>query len=75
MHLTFPIKEIISYYRLLTHRKNSNPFAASGITTHNTKSDPQTSPNWMLLPHIQETDLFWVKPDQPSQHDRNNSVL
>lgn len=41
MHLTFPIREIISYYRLLIHRKDSNSFAAPGVTIHSTKSDPQ----------------------------------
>lgn len=74
MHLTFPIKEIASYFRLLTHRKDSNPFAASGTTTHTTKSDPQTSTNWMLTPHPQETDLCGAKPDQPSLHNTTDKI-
>lgn len=74
MHLTFPIKELLFYYRLLTHRKDSNSFAASGTTTHSTKSDLQNSTNWTLIPHIQETDLCGVKPDQPSLHNMADTI-
>lgn len=73
-HLTFPIEERISYYRLFTQKNSSNAFAASGITTHNTKRDPQISTNWMLPPHAQEIDLFWLKPDQPSLHNKTVTI-
>lgn len=73
MHLTSPIKQIISYFRLLTHRKDSNPFTASGIT-QSTKSDPQTSTNWMVIPHPQEIDPCGVKPDQPSLHNMADKI-
>lgn len=54
--------------------KNRSAFAASGITTHSTKLDARISTNWMLSPHAQQTDLFWLNPDQPSLHNKTATI-
>lgn len=44
------------------------------LQLHSTKLDAQISTNWMLPPHAQQTDLFWLNPDQPSLHNKTVTI-